>query len=97
VNRDNVKLQFDIYHAQIMDGDLTTLIQDLTDYIGHVQIASVPNRSEPSDGEVNYNFIVNQLNINGYTDWIGAEYNPITPYQAMTHDSLSVFAIGCGV
>jgi len=51
LNKSNVKLQLDTYHAQIMDGDLTTLIHDLYDEIGHIQIASVPDRHEPSDGE----------------------------------------------
>ncbi|AWK84053.1 2-oxo-tetronate isomerase [Photobacterium damselae] len=76
INRPNVKLQFDVYHAQIMDGDLTIMIQALATYIGHVQIASVPLRHEPSEGEVNFTHIFNVLNQAGYNDWIGCEYNP---------------------
>ncbi|MDC0609428.1 hydroxypyruvate isomerase family protein [Vibrio sp.] len=78
IERDNVFLQFDVYHAQIMDGDLTVLIQNLAPYIGHVQIASVPARNEPTLGEVNFNHIFNILDNAGYQDWIGCEYNPKT-------------------
>lgn len=76
VDRPNVKLQLDLYHAQIMDGDLTHLIQDLALYTGHIQIASVPKRHEPSEGEVNYPHIFNILDKSGYKGWIGCEYNP---------------------
>eukprot|EP00481_Brizalina_sp_1-RS-2013_P003387 TRINITY_DN9149_c0_g1_i1.p1 TRINITY_DN9149_c0_g1~~TRINITY_DN9149_c0_g1_i1.p1 ORF type:complete len:114 (-),score=13.71 TRINITY_DN9149_c0_g1_i1:188-529(-) len=54
VDRSNVKLQLDLYHAQIMDGDLSTLIREVAAYTGHIQIASVPERHEPSEGELNY-------------------------------------------
>ncbi len=76
VDRTNVKLQLDLYHAQIMDGDLTNLIQDLALYTGHVQIASVPERHEPSEGEINYPHLFNILDKSGYKGWIGCEYNP---------------------
>ncbi|TVO34093.1 2-oxo-tetronate isomerase [Vibrio algivorus] len=76
VDRPNVKLQLDLYHAQIMDGDLTHLIQDLALYTGHIQIASIPERHEPSEGEVNYPYLFNVLDKSGYKGWIGCEYNP---------------------
>lgn len=76
VNRPNVKLQFDVYHAQIMDGDITVMIRDLADYIGHVQIASVPDRHEPSEGEIHYQHVFSQLDKSGYKGWIGCEYKP---------------------
>lgn len=76
VDRPNVKLQLDLYHAQIMDGDLTKLIKDLAPYTGHIQIASVPDRHEPSEGEVNYPHLFNVLDQSGYLGWIGCEYNP---------------------
>ncbi|PKH02330.1 hydroxypyruvate isomerase [Psychromonas sp. MB-3u-54] len=76
VDRANVKLQLDLYHAQIMDGDLTRLIEDLAPYIGHIQIASVPERSEPSEGEINYPHLFSVLDESGYNSWIGCEYNP---------------------
>ena len=76
IERPNVKLQFDFYHAQIMDGNLTRLIQDLGSCIGHVQIASVPERHEPFDGALDYPHLFTALKESGYDDWIGCEYNP---------------------
>lgn len=76
VDKTNVKLQLDLYHAQIMDGDLTHLIQDLAPYTGHVQIASIPDRHEPAGGETNYPYLFNVLDKSGYNGWIGCEYNP---------------------
>lgn len=76
LDRPNVKLQLDTYHAQIVDGDLTTLIRDLAPVIGHIQIASVPDRNEPVDGEIHYPYIYTVLDEVGYEGWIGCEYNP---------------------
>ncbi len=76
INRPNVKLQLDLYHAQIMDGDLSTLIKDVAPFIGHIQIASVPERHEPSEGELNYPHLFNILDELSYQGWIGCEYNP---------------------
>ncbi len=76
VDRPNVKLQLDLYHAQIMDGDLSTLICEVAAYTGHIQIASVPERHEPSEGELNYPHLFNVLDDSGYQGWIGCEYNP---------------------
>lgn len=78
LQRANVKLQLDLYHAQIMDGDLEILIRDLAPIIGHVQIASVPERHEPCEGEINYPYLFEVLNDCGYTGFIGCEYNPKT-------------------
>lgn len=76
IERDNVKLQFDVFHAQIMDGDISNLIQDLSGFIGHIQIASIPDRHEPDEGELNYSHVYNVLDREGYAGWIGCEYNP---------------------
>ncbi|MEZ9410866.1 MULTISPECIES: 2-oxo-tetronate isomerase [Vibrio] len=76
VDRSNVKLQLDLYHAQIMDGDLSNLIREVAAYTGHIQIASVPERHEPSEGELNYPHLFNVLDDSGYQGWIGCEYNP---------------------
>lgn len=76
IDRPNVKMQLDIYHAQITDGDLTKLIESLAGKFGHVQIASVPDRHEPDEGEINYPHIYAALEKAGYRDWIGCEYNP---------------------
>nr|WP_308218808.1 TIM barrel protein [Vibrio salinus] len=89
VERKNVGLQFDVYHAQIMDGDLSVLIKDLAPYIGHVQIASVPDRHEPDEGELNFNHIFDVLDSAGYDDWIGCEYNP----RATTEEGLAWFKL----
>ncbi|SEG62763.1 2-oxo-tetronate isomerase [Vibrio hangzhouensis] len=85
VDRPNVKLQLDLYHAQIMDGDLTTLIREVASFTGHVQIASVPERHEPSEGELNYPHLFKVLDDSGYSGWIGCEYNPRTSTEAGLH------------
>ncbi|WP_146449026.1 2-oxo-tetronate isomerase [Vibrio kanaloae] len=84
VARPNVKLQLDLYHAQIMDGDLSTLIRDVAAYTGHIQIASVPERHEPSEGELSYSHLFDVLDDSGYQGWIGCEYNP----RASTEEGL---------
>ena len=76
IDRPNVGVQLDLYHAQIMDGDLTRLIGKLGPAIGHVQIASVPDRHEPDEGEIAYPHLFKVLEQTGYHDWIGCEYNP---------------------
>jgi hydroxypyruvate isomerase len=76
IDRPNVAVQLDLYHAQIMDGDLTRLIGKLGPAIGHVQIASVPDRHEPDEGEIAYPHLFKVLEQAGYHDWIGCEYNP---------------------
>ncbi len=78
INRDNVRLQFDCYHAQIMDGNITTLLRKCAAHIGHVQIASVPDRHEPNCGELNLSHLLEVLNEIGYRGWIGCEYRPKT-------------------
>ncbi|ONG54788.1 hydroxypyruvate isomerase [Pseudoroseomonas deserti] len=76
VNRPNVAVQLDLYHAQIMDGDLTKLIEKMAGKFAHVQIASVPARHEPDEGELNYPHLYDVLDKAGYQGWIGCEYNP---------------------
>ena len=72
----NVKIQMDFYHAQIVEGDLSATFKKFFDGIGHVQIAGVPNRNEPDDGEVNYSYIFSLLDEKGYLGWVGCEYRP---------------------
>ena len=74
--RDNVRLQFDVYHTQIMEGDITPKFTDLLPMIGHVQIADNPGRHEPGSGEINYPFVLNHIANSGYDGWVGAEYMP---------------------
>jgi len=76
VGRENVKLQLDLYHCQIMEGDLATHIRKLAGDYAHVQIAGVPDRHEPDCGEVNYDYLLGLLDEIGYTGWVGCEYRP---------------------
>lgn len=72
----NLKLQFDIYHCQIIHGDVTRRLRRLLPLIGHVQIASVPSRAEPDGEELNYPFLFQELDLLGYEGWVGCEYRP---------------------
>ncbi|MFU8881699.1 MAG: hydroxypyruvate isomerase family protein [Rhodobacterales bacterium] len=72
----NLRLMFDCYHMQIMQGDLATHLQKLLPIIGHIQIAAVPDRGEPDQGEVGYPWLMRHLASLGYSDPIGAEYKP---------------------
>lgn len=84
----NVKLMFDAYHIQIMEGDLTRRIERHRPAIGHVQVASVPGRHEPDEGEVAIGAIFQALEAVGYTDPIGLEYVP----RGRTEDGLGWLA-----
>lgn len=72
----NLKLQFDIYHRQILHGDVLTGLRDLMPVIGHVQIAAVPDRHEPGTGELDDFRILRALDALGYTGFVGCEYRP---------------------
>ena len=76
VGRNNVKLQLDLYHCQIMEGDLARHIRDLAGRFAHVQIAGVPERHEPDLGEVNADYVLGLLDETGYAGWVGCEYRP---------------------
>ena len=76
VGSDNLYLQYDFYHTQIMEGDLTTTFRRLKNRIAHVQIADNPDRNEPGTGEINYPFLFDHIDRIGYTGWIGCEYKP---------------------
>lgn len=83
----NIKVQMDFYHAQIMEGDLAQTFKKYLKDIGHIQIASVPSRNEPDDGEVNYPYIFKLLDELAYEGWVGCEYRP----RGKTEDGLSWF------
>ena len=79
---DNVKLLFDVYHIQIMEGDLLRRLERHWPHVGHVQLASVPRRHEPDEGEVAFAAILADLTARGYAGFVGAEYNPRGSTQA---------------
>ena len=72
----NLKLQYDIYHRQIMHGDVTKSLEQLMPIIGHIQIAAVPKRHEPMTGELNDAHIFELLDALGYQGFVGCEYRP---------------------
>ncbi len=72
----NLKLQYDIYHMQRMEGELASTITRLLPHIGHFQVAGNPGRTEPDRGEINCAWLFNFIDQLGYGGWIGAEYKP---------------------
>ncbi len=73
----NAFIQFDLFHMQIMQGDLAHTVERLLPRIGHMQLADVPGRNEPGTGEINFDFLLRHIDALGYAGWIGCEYNPI--------------------
>jgi len=73
---DNLMLQYDVFHMQIVEGDLAKTIERLLARIGHIQIADVPDRHEPGTGEINFPWLLAHIDRLGYQGWIGAEYIP---------------------
>ncbi|HZC29029.1 MAG TPA: TIM barrel protein, partial [Gaiellaceae bacterium] len=86
VDRPNVRLQYDAYHMQRMEGNLVATIEEHLPRIAHIQIADSPGRGEPGTGEINYPFVLDAIDRLGYDGWIGLEYNPTT---ATTEESLA--------
>ncbi len=84
---DNIQLQYDIYHMQIMEGDLAPTMEKHLSSIGHIQLADTPGRHEPGTGEINYPFLFDFLDRIGYGGWIGCEYIPANK----TEEGLSWF------
>jgi hydroxypyruvate isomerase len=76
VGAPNLKVQFDCYHCQIVEGDLAMKLKRDFAGIGHIQIAGVPERHEPSLGELNYPYLFELIDTLGYDGWIGCEYRP---------------------
>jgi hydroxypyruvate isomerase len=88
VGSDNLFIQYDIYHMQVMEGDLASTIRKHLDRIAHVQLADNPGRNEPGTGEINFPYLFRYLDEIGYAGWIGCEYKPKTA----TEESLEWFA-----
>ena len=79
---DNLFLQYDIYHMQVMEGDLAATIERNLKLIPHMQLADNPGRHEPGTGEINYDFLFGHIDRIGYQGWIGCEYKPLTTTDA---------------
>ena len=85
VGHPNLWLQYDVYHMQVTEGNLTTTIRDNLARIAHIQIADNPGRHEPGTGEINFRNLLRFVDEAGYTGWVGCEYNP----AAVTEDGLT--------
>jgi hydroxypyruvate isomerase len=78
VGSDNLFVQYDVYHMQVMEGDLALTLRKCLGRISHIQLADNPGRNEPGTGEINYPFLFRHLDEIGYRGWIGCEYKPKT-------------------
>jgi hydroxypyruvate isomerase len=76
VGADNLKVQMDLFHCQIVEGDVAMKIRKHIANVAHMQIAGVPERHEPDTGEVNYRYLFDVIDEVGYKGWIGCEYHP---------------------
>jgi hydroxypyruvate isomerase len=76
IGRERLALQFDVYHCQVTQGDVTVRLETLLPVIGHIQIADVPGRHEPGTGEINWDFVFRHIDALGYAGWVGCEYRP---------------------
>lgn len=82
VGADNAFIQYDLYHAQRMEGELAATMQRHLARIGHIQLADNPGRNEPGTGEINYAYLFAHIDRIGYEGWIGCEYKPATTTEA---------------
>jgi hydroxypyruvate isomerase len=82
VGSDNLFLQYDVYHMQVMEGDLAHTLERHLPQIAHIQIADNPGRHEPGTGEIDYRFLFAHIDRLGYPGWIGCEYKPATTTEA---------------
>ena len=76
VGAPNLKVQMDIYHVQIVEGDIAMKLRKYLPHVGHIQIAGVPERNEPDTGEINYPYLFRLMDDLGYDGWVGCEYRP---------------------
>ena len=88
----NLGLQFDLYHRQVEDGDVAVAMKEYAALTRHYQIASPPDRGEPDEGDLNYRWLLQQIDASGYKGWVGCEYKP----RRSTVDGLG-WAAACGV
>jgi hydroxypyruvate isomerase len=76
IGRDRLGLQFDVYHVQVTEGDITKRMEQFMPVIAHMQIADVPARNEPGTGEIGWGFVFRRMDELGYEGWVGCEYRP---------------------
>jgi hydroxypyruvate isomerase len=69
-------MQMDLYHMQVMEGDIATKLRHYAPHCGHIQIAGCPERNEPDTGEIRYEYLFRLLDEMGYAGWVGCEYRP---------------------
>lgn len=78
INHKNIRLLLDVFHLQMISGNLTNTITDLFPLVGHIQVSQAPHRTEPgAPGEIDYKYILQLIDRLGYTDWIGLEFTPV--------------------
>lgn len=82
IGHPNLRLQYDFYHQQRMEGNLVAFLSDHIGQIGHIQIADSPDRHEPGSGEINYDFVFEKIDELGYGGWVSLEYKPSTTTEA---------------
>ncbi|WP_428488767.1 2-oxo-tetronate isomerase [Rhodopila sp.] len=76
IGRDRLGLQFDVYHVQVTEGDITKRMEQFMPLIAHIQIADVPARNEPGTGEIGWSYVFRRIDELGYQGWVGCEYRP---------------------
>jgi hydroxypyruvate isomerase len=92
VSEPNLGLQFDLYHRQVEDGDVAVALKEYAALTRHYQIANPPDRGEPDEGDLNYRWLLQQIDASGYKGWVGCEYKP----RRSTVEGLG-WAAACGV
>lgn len=92
VGEPNLGLQFDIYHRQVEDGDVAVALKEYAAITRHYQIANPPDRGEPDAGDLNYAWLLEQIDASGYQGWVGCEYRP----RGGTVEGLK-WAAACGI
>ena len=90
VNSPSIRLLYDIYHMQVMEGNLIHTLTDNLDAIGHIHVADVPGRHEPGTGEINYSRVFAALREAGYTGFVGMEFDPTIPSEKAAAEALAL-------
>jgi hydroxypyruvate isomerase len=90
VNHPNIKLLFDIYHMQVMEGNLIANLTHNLDVIGHIHVADVPGRHQPGTGELNYKNILEAVKKAGYQGYVGLEFEPTVPSEKAASEALAL-------